>query len=182
VIPGFEARLVDDAGAPAPPGAEGHLLVKGPTCAAYYWNRLDRTRATMQGEWLRTGDVFRQDAEGWFYFAGRSDDMLKVGGQWVSPAEVEARLVEHPAVLEAGVAGVEDAHGLTRPVAFVVLRPGWTASPALGAELRETVRARAAGYKTPAAVEFVDELPKTATGKVQRFRLRTLVAGGPAGA
>ena len=182
VIPGFEARLVDDAGAPVPPGAEGHLLVKGPTCAAYYWNRLDRTRATMQGEWLRTGDVFRQDAEGWFYFAGRSDDMLKVGGQWVSPAEVEARLVEHPAVLEAGVAGVEDAHGLTRPVAFVVLRPGWTASPALGAELRETVGARAAGYKTPAAVEFVDELPKTATGKVQRFRLRTLVAGGPAGA
>jgi benzoate-CoA ligase len=182
VVAGFETRLVNDAGAPVPAGAAGHLLIKGATTAPYYWNRRERTRQTMLGEWLRTGDVFRQDAEGWFYFAGRSDDMLKVGGQWVSPAEVEARLVEHPAVLEAGVAGVEDAHGLTRPVAFVVLRPGWTASPALGAELRETVRARAAGYKTPAAVEFVDELPKTATGKVQRFRLRTLVAGGPAGA
>lgn len=188
VVPGFEARLVDDDGAPVPPGTAGHLLVKGPTCAAYYWNRLDRTRATMLGEWLRTGDVFRQDADGWFYFAGRSDDMLKVGGMWVSPAEVEAALVEHPAVLEAGVTGVEDAGGLTRPVAFVVLRPGRVASPALAGELRELVRARAAGYKAPAAVEFVPELPKTATGKIQRFRLRALlggarpVAGVPAGA
>lgn len=175
VIPGFEARLVDDAGAPVPTGTVGHLLVKGPTCAVTYWNRLDRTRATMLGEWLRTGDMFQQDAEGWFYFAGRADDMLKVGGMWVAPAEVEARLVEHPAVLEAGVAGVEDASGLTKPVAFVVLRPDRSPSPALAAELRELVRARAAGYKAPAAVQFVPELPKTATGKVQRFRLRALL-------
>lgn len=175
VVPGFETRLVDDAGAPVPPGTVGHLLVKGPTCAVAYWNRIDRTRATMQGEWLRTGDMFEQDAEGWFYFAGRADDMLKVGGMWVAPAEVEARLVEHPAVLEAGVAGVADASGLTRPVAFVVLRPERAPSPALAAELRELVGVRAARYKAPAAVHFVSELPKTATGKVQRFRLRTLL-------
>jgi benzoate-CoA ligase family protein len=172
VIAGFEARVVDDAGAPVPAGAVGHLLVKGETTAPSYWNRLERTRRTMLGEWLRTGDMFRQDAEGWFYFEGRSDDMLKVAGQWVSPAEVEAHLVAHPAVLEAGVVGDTDARGLTTPRACVVLKAGVAASPALAAELREFVRRRTAGYKAPAAVEFVADLPKTATGKIQRFRLR----------
>jgi benzoate-CoA ligase len=126
----------------------------------------------MLGEWLRTGDVFRQDAEGWFYFEGRSDDMLKVAGQWVSPAEVEAHLTAHAAVLEAGVTGDTDARGLVTPRACVVLRPGVAGSPALAAELREFVRGRAAGYKVPGVVEFVDDLPRTATGKLQRFRLR----------
>jgi benzoate-CoA ligase family protein len=172
VVDGFEARLVDDDGAPVPPGAVGHLLVKGETTALYYWNRRARTRATMQGEWLRTGDMFRQDGDGWFYFEGRADDMLKVGGQWVSPAEVEAHLVAHPAVLEAGVVEERDARGLTTPRACVVLRAGVSPSAALAAELREFVRGRAAGYKVPGVVEFVDELPKTATGKIQRFRLR----------
>ena len=125
----------------------------------------------MQGEWLRTGDMFSCDTDGFFYFAGRSDDMLKVAGIWVSPAEVEAQLVEHPAVLEAGVVGVADEHGLTRPHAFVVLKPGWTASEDLAAALMEFVRRRG-GHRTPAAVAFVADLPKTATGKVQRFRLR----------
>jgi len=172
VIPGFEARLVDDAGAPVPTGGVGHLLVKGETTAPYYWNRLERTRRTMLGEWLRTGDMFRRDAEGWFYFEGRSDDMLKVGGQWVSPVEVEAHLTAHPAVLEAGVVGEPDARGLTVPCAFVVLKHGRAPSPALAEELRELVRRRAAGFKAPGRVEFVADLPKTATGKIQRFRLR----------
>jgi benzoate-CoA ligase family protein len=172
VVPGFEARLVDDAGAPVPVGTVGHLLVKGETTALCYWNRPDRTRRTMLGEWLRTGDMFRQDADGWFYFEGRSDDMLKVSGQWVSPDEVEAHLVAHPAVLEAGVVGDTDAHGLTRPRACVVLKDAVAASPALATELRDFVGRRVAGYKTPAVIEFVTVLPRTATGKIQRFRLR----------
>ncbi|HET7340145.1 MAG TPA: benzoate-CoA ligase family protein, partial [Methylomirabilota bacterium] len=172
VVPGYEARLVDDDGAPVPVGTVGHLLVKGETTAPYYWKRLERTRQTMLGAWLRTGDMFRQDAEGWFYFEGRSDDMLRVGAQWVSPAEVEALLAAHPAVLEAGVVGEPDARGLTQPCAFVVLKAGHAPSPALAEALREFVRGRAAGFKAPALVEFVADLPKTATGKIQRFRLR----------
>jgi benzoate-CoA ligase family protein len=171
LVPGFEARLVDDAGAPVPAGTVGHLLIKGETTAPYYWNRLERTRATMQGEWLRTGDMFSCDADGFYHFAGRSDDMLKVGGMWVSPSEIEAQLAEHPAVLEAGVVGKADGVGLTRPHAFVVLKPGWTASRDLAAALTEFVR-KGGGHRTPAAVSFLDDLPKTATGKVQRFRLR----------
>jgi len=172
LVPGFDARLVNDDGDEAPAGATGHLLIKGPTTSPYYWNRRERTRSTMLGEWLRTGDMFRRDAEGWFYFEGRADDMLRVGGQWVSPAEVEAHLAAHPAVLEAGVVGARDGHGLTVVHAYVVLKDGRRASPALAAELREFVRGQAASYKAPAAVDFVAELPKTATGKVQRFRLR----------
>jgi benzoate-CoA ligase len=126
----------------------------------------------MLGEWLRTSDMFRRDAEGWFYFEGRSDDMLKVGGQWVSPAEVEAQLVAHPAVLEAGVIGEDDGRGLTVPCAYVVLKAERQPSPALATELREFVRARAAAFKTPARITFVADLPRTATGKIQRFRLR----------
>jgi benzoate-CoA ligase len=171
LVPGFDARLVDDAGAPVAAGTIGHLVIKGEPTAPYYWNRLERTRATMQGEWLRTGDMFSCDAEGFFSFAGRSDDMLKVAGVWVSPSEIEAQLVEHPAVLEAGVVGAPDGDGLTRPHAFVVLKPGWTASRDLATTLTALVRQRG-GHRTPAAVAFVDELPKTATGKVQRFRLR----------
>jgi len=172
VIAGFETRLVDDDGVTVPPGAAGHLLVKGATTASGYWNRRERTRSTMLGEWLRTGDVFRQDADGWFYFEGRSDDMLKVAGQWVSPAEVEAQLVAHPAVLEAGVIGEDDGRGLTVPCAYVVLKAERQPSPALATELREFVRARAAAFKTPARITFVADLPRTATGKIQRFRLR----------
>src|SRR5947207_3381534 len=172
LVPGFEARLLDDAGAPVGDGVVGHLLIKGPTTSPYYWNRLERTGATMQGPWLSTGDMFARDAEGVFTFAGRSDDMLKVAGLWVSPAEIEAALVEHPGVLEAGVVGVPDGDGLTRPHAVVVLKEGWLASPDLAATLTEFVRRRAGGHRAPATLAFADELPKTATGKVQRFRLR----------
>jgi benzoate-CoA ligase family protein len=171
LVPGFDARLVDDAGEPVAIGTVGHLLIKGETTAPYYWNRLERTRATMQGEWLRTGDMFSLDADGFFYFAGRSDDMLKVAGRWVSPSEIEGQLVEHPAVLEAGVVGIPDGTGLTRPHAFVVLKTGWTASTGLAATLTELVRTRGS-HRALAVVTFVDDLPKTATGKVQRFRLR----------
>jgi benzoate-CoA ligase family protein len=182
LVPGFEARLVDDAGRPVPSGTVGHLLIKGETLALYYWNRAERTRATMLGEWLRTGDMFWQDAEGYFYFAGRSDDMLKVAGQWVSPAEVEALLVEHPDVVEAGVIGATGDDGLVRPRAFVVLRGGRSPASAADAQALETelsawVRQRAAGHKVPRTFAFVADLPKTATGKVQRFRLRALADG-----
>ena len=158
---------------PVADGVVGHLLIKGPTTAPGYWNRRERTRATMLGEWLRTGDMLRRDPDGYYYFAGRSDDMLKVGGRWVSPAEVEARLVEHPAVLEAGVVGRADGDGLVQPHAFVALKAGLAASPALADELIAFARAGMPAYKAPRSVEFVADLPKTATGKIQRFRLRT---------
>jgi benzoate-CoA ligase family protein len=172
VIPGFEAKLVDDRGAPVLPGSVGHLLIKGETTAAYYWNRGEQTRRTMQGEWLRTGDMLFVDTDGYYFFCGRGDDMLRVGGMWVSPAEVEAALAEHAAVLEAGVVGRPDGDGLVKPHAFVVLADGAAAGAALEAELRALVRKRLAGYKTPRWFDFVPELPKTTTGKIQRFRLR----------
>jgi benzoate-CoA ligase family protein len=172
LIPGFEARLVDEHDRPVAPGFVGQLLIKGDSTAACYWNRHERTKATMQGEWLRTGDMFYQDADGYFYFSGRQDDMLKVGGMWVSPVEIEACLAEHPAVQEAAIVGRGDADGLTKPHAFCVLRPGHPAGDALAAELRELCRQRLAGYKAPRWVDFVPELPRTATGKVQRFELR----------
>jgi benzoate-CoA ligase family protein len=172
VIPGFEARLVDEAGRPVLPGAVGQLWIKGDSTAAGYWNRQAQTQATMLGEWLRTGDMFYADTDGYFYFCGRGDDMLKVGGMWVSPVEVEACLVEHPAVVEAGVIGRRDGNGLIRAHAFCVLAAGASAGPELAAELTAHVRRRLAGYKAPRWIDFVSDLPKTPTGKIQRFALR----------
>jgi benzoate-CoA ligase family protein len=172
LVPGFEARLVDEAGMPVPDGTVGHLFIKGETTSPYYWNRLERTRATMHGPWLRTGDMLWRDADGYFYFAGRADDMLKVAGAWVSPAEIEGHLAEHPAVLEAAVAGIPEEDGLPRPHAFVVLRPAVPPSDALARELLDFLTPRLASYKLPRRICFVAELPKTATGKLQRVRLR----------
>jgi benzoate-CoA ligase family protein len=172
VIPGFEARLVDDQGRPVAPGMIGQLLIKGDSTSPGYWNRHERTKATMQGDWLRTGDMFYQDTDGYFFFCGRTDDMLKVGGMWVAPAEVEAALGDHPAIQEVAVIGRGDADGLTKPHAYCVLREGTAATDALAAELRDGVRKRLGGYKSPRWVDFVGELPKTATGKIQRFALR----------
>ena len=172
VIPGFEARLVDGDGRPVLPGNTGELLVKGDSTASGYWNRREQTRRTMVGEWLRTGDMFYQDTEGYFFFGGRTDDMLKVGGMWVSPVEVESCLLDHPAVLEVAVIGRRDTDGLTRAHAYCVLAAGAAAGPDLAAELTQHVRRRLAGYKAPRWVDFVAELPKTPTGKIQRFRLR----------
>jgi benzoate-CoA ligase len=145
----------------------GQLLIKGDSTSPGYWNRHERTKATMQGDWLRTGDMFYQDTDGYFFFCGRTDDMLKVGGMWVAPAEVEAAVSDHPAVLEVAVVGRGDADGL-----YCVLRDGIAGSDALAAELREGVRKRLGGYKSPRWVDFVAELPKTTTGKIQRFALR----------
>ena len=129
---------------------------------------------TIEGRWIRTGDKYTQDVDGYFWYAGRSDDMLKVGGQWVSPVEVENALISHPAVLECGVVGHDDRDGLTKPMAFVALRGGGAGSPDLAKELQQFVREHLAEYKRPRWVEFLRELPKTATGKIQRFKLREI--------
>ena len=174
IVGGYEARLLDDAGQPVPPAEIGNLWIKGDSVCASYWNQHEKTKDTIQGHWIRTGDKYTQDEDGYFWYAGRSDDMLKVGGLWVSPVEVENALAAHAAVLESGVVGHEDHDGLVKPMAFVVVRPGVTATPELARELQQFVRERMAEYKRPRWVEFLPELPKTATGKIQRFRLRAL--------
>jgi benzoate-CoA ligase len=171
-VPGYELRLVDEQGALVPPGEQGELQVSGPTSAAGYWNNREKSRDTFRGPWTRSGDKYVQDGDGYYTHAGRADDMLKVNGLFVSPVEVESVLVEHEAVLEAAVVGREDEEGLTKPLAFVVLKPGRAGGDALSSELKEQVRSRLPGFKAPRWVEFVDELPKTATGKIQRFKLR----------
>ena len=171
-VPGYEAMIVDDEGRPVPRGEIGNLRVKGDSTMAYYWNQHDKTRATLFGPWIQTGDKYWQDEDGYFWYAGRSDDMLKVGGIWVSPVEVEATLIKHPAVLEAAVVGKEDEEGLVKPQAFVVLKDPAQASPGLADALKAFVKDQIAPYKYPRWIEFVPELPKTATGKIQRFKLR----------
>lgn len=171
-VPGYEARVVDDEGHEVPPGEIGNLMLKGDSVAAAYWNKHEQSRRTFQGEWLLTGDKYQRDADGYFWFAGRANDMLKVGGIWVSPAEVEAALIAHPAVLEAAVVGHPDEHGLIKPKAFVVLKPGQESGFALEGDLKAFVKDRIAPYKYPRWIAFVSELPKTATGKIQRFKLR----------
>jgi benzoate-CoA ligase len=171
-VPGYEARIVDGEGRDVPGGEIGDLLIKGESTCAGYWNRQDQSRRTIVGEWIRTGDKYSRDADGYYWYQGRSDDMLKVSGQWVSPAEVESALVTHPAVLEAAVVGREDADRLVKPMAFVVLKDGVGPSSHLELELQAHVKARLALYKYPRWVSFVEALPKTATGKIQRYKLR----------
>lgn len=175
ILPGFDARIVDEHGQEVPDDTVGTLLIRGDSTAPFYWNKHRKSQQTMQGEWLNTGDQFQRDAEGYYWYAGRADDMLKVGGIWVSPVEVENALIEHPAVLETGVVGAEDQDELVKPKAYVVLRQGYTPSPQLATALQDFVKAKLALYKYPRWVEFVSELPKTATGKIQRFKLRTQV-------
>jgi benzoate-CoA ligase family protein len=175
VVPGYEARIVTEGGAEAAPNDPGRLHVKGPSTAAYYWNNPEKTAATMlAGDWLDTGDTYVRDDEGYFHYCGRSDDMLKVGGIWCSPIEIEARLVAHPKVLEVAVVGAPDPSGLVKPEAYVVLREGASGSDALAEELMQHCKQGLAPYKFPRRIHFVAELPKTATGKIQRFRLRQL--------
>ncbi len=171
-VPGYAARLVDDDGQATPAGQIGELQVNGPTSALCYWNNRDRSRSTFLGPWTRTGDKYRIDDAGYYVYAGRADDMLKVGGVYVSPAEVEAALVTHPSVLEAAVVGRADEDQLVKPAAFVVLRAGVEATSALELDLKQHVKSLLAPYKYPRWVEFLEQLPKTATGKIQRFRLR----------
>jgi 4-hydroxybenzoate-CoA ligase len=171
-VPGYEARIVDEHDRPVPYGEPGELVVRGDSSADGYWNQRIKSRRTFQGEWTYTGDTYTRDAEGYFRFQGRSDEMLKVSGVWVSPFEVEEALISHPAVLEAAVIGRQDRDGLVKPKAFVILRGGNWDTDALVAELQAHVKERVGVWKYPRWIEFVESLPKTATGKIQRFRLR----------
>ena len=172
LVPGYEARLVDENGHTVPQGELGDLIVRGDSTCAFYWNQHEQTKDTIAGHWIRTGDKYQQDEDGYFWFAGRSDDMLKVGGIWVSPAEVEHLLLEHPSVQSCAVTGREDRDGLVKPVAHIVVRAGIASGAELGDELQQFARQRLAEYKRPRWIEFVDALPVTATGKIQRFKLR----------
>jgi benzoate-CoA ligase family protein len=172
VVNGYELKIIDDNGADVPPGEIGNLLVKGETTALSYLHQYERSQRTFRGEWMFTGDKYYVDEDGYFWHAGRSDDMLKVGGIWVSPMEVESVLISHPAVVECAVVGHEDNAELVKPKAFVILNKDFSPSDALTAELIEYATEKLAAYKRPRWIEFVDELPKTATGKIQRFRLR----------
>jgi benzoate-CoA ligase len=173
-VPGYKAKIVDDDGKELPPGNTGHLWVSGDSCCAFYWNKHEKSKATFKGEWTVTGDRYQLAEDGTYSYEGRSDDMLKVSGQWVSPAEVEAAVMEHPAVLECAVVGAKDKDELTKPRAFVLLKDKTKASDALAEELKQHVKSRIAPYKYPRWIEFVDDLPKTATGKIQRYKLREL--------
>jgi benzoate-CoA ligase family protein len=172
-VPGYEVRIIGPDGGEAAPEQQGPLQVKGASIAAYYWNNPELTAHTMQGDWLETGDTYVRDADGYYRHCGRSDDMLKVGGIWCSPTEIEAELVVHPDVLEAAVAGVPDASGNIKPEAWVVLRDGVAPSDRLADELMAHCKHQLAPYKFPRQVHFLAELPKTATGKIQRFLLRS---------
>jgi benzoate-CoA ligase len=178
LIPGYEAKLVDEHGNPVATNEIGDLWVKGDSICAGYWNQHERTKETFVGHWFRTGDKYYQDADGYFWYAGRADDLFKVNGRWLSPSEVEAALVAHPAVLEAAVVARRDEAGLPKPAACVVLKPGAVASDALAQELQAWVAGRIGAYKRPRWVEFRAEIPKTATGKLQRFKLRDLQTPG----
>jgi benzoate-CoA ligase len=169
-VPGYELRIVGDDGRECGAGEIGELQISGPSAALMYWNNRAKTKATFAGEWTRSGDKYTRDADGYYTYGGRSDDMLKVGGIYVSPFEVEACLMTHAAVLEAAVIGAADVDELVKPKAFVVLKPGQVAT---AEDLQMHVKSQLAPYKYPRWIQFVPELPKTATGKIQRFKLRT---------
>jgi benzoate-CoA ligase family protein len=174
IIPGYEARIVDERGNSVTSNEIGDLLIKGDSTCSAYWNKHEKTKETFVGDWFRTGDKYYQDEEGYFWYAGRSNDVFKVHGLWLSPAEVESVLIAHPAVREAAVVAREDHDGLTKAAAYVVLNAEFTPSEALSHELQELVGQKIGGYKRPQWIEFLSEIPKTATGKLQRFKLREL--------
>ena len=171
-VPGYDAQILDDNGAPTAPGDIGELVVRGPSAAEGYWLQREKSLRTFRGDWTYTGDKYRIDADGYYVYCGRTDDMFKVSGIWVSPFEVESALITHAAVLEAAVVGKEDEDGLIKPKAFVVLKPGVEAADNLLEDLKAHVKTAAGAWKFPRWIETRDELPKTATGKIQRFKLR----------
>ncbi|HSI56421.1 MAG TPA: benzoate-CoA ligase family protein [Ideonella sp.] len=177
-VPGYAVELRGDDGSPVADGETGDLYIQGPSAALMYWGNREKSRDSFQGAWTKSGDKYVRNADGSYTYAGRSDDMLKVSGIYVSPFEVEATLVQHPAVLEAAVIGATDEAGLTKTKAFVVLKPGAAATEA---ELKAFVKEKLAAYKYPRVIEFIAELPKTATGKIQRFKLREMSAPRPTG-
>jgi 4-hydroxybenzoate-CoA ligase len=170
-VPGYKVRLVNESGSDVPDGEVGELLVDAPSAGEGYWNQRSKSRRTFEGHWTRTGDKYIRDADGRYTFCGRSDDMFKVSGIWVSPFEVESALITHPAVLEAAVVPEADSEGLLKPKAFVVLRAG-ARTDGLDEALKEHVKQKIGVWKYPRWIEAVDALPKTATGKIQRFKLR----------
>jgi benzoate-CoA ligase family protein len=174
LVPGYEARIVDEEENDVTPGQIGNLWIHGGSAASGYWNRPDLTRAAFRRDWTVTGDKYTCDDRGYFFYCGRSDDMLKVSGLWVAPLEIESALMAHPAVLECAVVGITDGQGLTKPKAFVVMKDHGIAGPELETALREFLRDRLPRYKVPQSVAVIDRLPRTATGKIQRFRLRHL--------
>ena len=171
-VPGYALRVVDDGGDQVKPGEIGELQINGPTSAACYWNNRAKSRATFMGDWTRSGDKYIVDVEGYYTYSGRTDDMLKVGGIYVSPFEVEGALLTHADVLEVAVIGQPDVDDLIKPKAYIVTKEGVSGNAALAEQLQQHVKAKLAPYKYPRWVEFVSELPKTATGKIQRFKLR----------
>lgn len=176
IIPGYEAKIVDDQGTVVAQGEIGNLLIKGDSTCSGYWNQHDKSKATFEGHWFRTGDKYYQDEDGYFWYAGRGDDLFKVNGRWLGPAEVESALIAHPAIREAAVIARDDESGLTKPAAYVVVDPTFVANEELAHDLQNWVAERIGGYKRPRWIEFLPELPKTATGKLQRFKLRELQA------
>ena len=171
-VPGYEARIVDEHGRELGDDEIGELIVRGPSAGEGYWNQRAKSRRTFVGEWTHTGDKYRRDAEGYYYYSGRTDDMFKVSGMWVSPFDVEAALISHEAVLEAAVIGKEDADGLIKPKAFIVLKNGYAADDGLMELLKLHVKQQAGPWKYPRWIELREQLPRTATGKIQRFKLR----------
>jgi benzoate-CoA ligase len=174
IIPGYEAKIVDEQGNPVGPNEIGDLFVKGDSICTGYWNQHEKTKEVFVGPWFRTGDKYYQDEDGYFWHAGRADDLFKVNGRWLSPAEVESALIAHPAVREAAVIARDDEAGLTKPAAYVVVNAEFTPKEQLARDLQDWVAQRVGGYKRPRWVEFLPEIPKTATGKLQRFKLREL--------
>ncbi len=174
LVPGYEAKIVDEDGREVPVGEVGDLLISGDSTCAYYWNRHEESKERILGRWLHTGDKYLLDKEGFFHYQGRSDDMLKVSGMWASPIEIENSLLEHGAIRECGVIGDEDEAGLVKPKAFVALNPGFAASDQLTEELIAFVKSKISRFKYPRWIVYVDDLPKTATGKIQRFKLREM--------
>jgi len=173
-VPGYQLKIVDEHGTAVADGEIGELIVRGPTAGEGYWNQRAKSRRTFAGEWTYTGDKFFRDGEGYYHYCGRTDDMFKVSGMWVSPFEVEAALASHEAVLEAAVIGKEDSDGLIKPKAFIVLRNGYAESEQLIERLRVHVKACAGPWKYPRWIDIRRDLPRTATGKLQRFKLREL--------
>ncbi|RTZ95637.1 MAG: benzoate-CoA ligase family protein [Deltaproteobacteria bacterium] len=175
-VPGFDMKLLDDDGQPVGPGEIGNLRVRGGSIASAYWNRRRATKENMRGDWFVTGDRYMMDTDGYYYFKGRSDDMLRVGGKWLSPVEVETALNAHPTVAESAVVGYRDEKGLQTPYAFIVLLPGNTPSEPLGDDIKAFVKDRIAPYKYPRRIAFVTSLPKTTGGRIKRFELKPKVS------
>ncbi len=172
IVPGYHAKIVDDKGKELPDGEVGNLQVKGESTAAYYYRHHDKTKTSMLGDYFNTGDKYYRDEEGYYYYCGRGDDMLKVGGIWVSPIEIEDTLISHPAVREAAVVAKHDEHMLVKPKAYVVLKKDYKPSDELAKEIQAFVKKSIAPYKYPRWIEFMADLPKTSTGKIQRYKLR----------